>query len=74
MKKVFLDFAKLPGKHLFQSENLAQVFSCECCKISKNVFFTEHLWWTASVKGRQNGEYIYKRNIQKHGQKKRSIH
>ena len=28
---------------------LAQVFSCEFCEISKNTFFTEHLWTTASV-------------------------
>ena len=27
---------------------LAQVFSCEFCEISKNIFFTEHLWTTAS--------------------------
>ena len=25
-----------------------QVFSCEFCEISKNAFFTEHLWATAS--------------------------
>ena len=24
------------------------MFSCEFCKISKNIFFTEHLWATAS--------------------------
>ena len=30
-------------------ETLAQVFSCEFCKISKNTFFTEHLWSIASV-------------------------
>ena len=48
----------LIGKHLRQSlffnkaagfrpekEALAQVFSCGFCKISKNTFFTEHLWW-----------------------------
>ena len=28
-------------------ETLAQVFSCEFCEISKNTFFTEHLWVTA---------------------------
>ena len=28
---------------------LAQVFSCEFCQISKNIFFTEHLWATASI-------------------------
>ena len=27
---------------------MAQVFSCEFCKISKSTFFTEHLWATAS--------------------------
>ena len=26
-----------------ERETLAQVFSCEFCKISKNIFFTEHL-------------------------------
>ena len=28
---------------------LAQVFSCEFCEISKNTFFTEHLWWLLLV-------------------------
>ena len=28
---------------------LAQVFSCEFCKISENTFFTEHLRTTVSV-------------------------
>ena len=32
-----------------KKETLAQVFSCEFCEISKNTFFTEHLWDTASV-------------------------
>ena len=27
-----------------------QVFSCEFCEISKNTFFTEHLWTSASNK------------------------
>ena len=31
-----------------KKEALAQVFSCEFCQISKNTFFTEHLWATAS--------------------------
>ena len=31
-----------------KKETLAQVFSCEFCEISKNTFFTEHLWTTAS--------------------------
>ena len=32
-----------------QKETLAQVFSCEFCEISKNTFFIEHPWTTASV-------------------------
>ena len=32
-----------------KKETLAQVFSYEFCEISKNTFFTEHLWTTASV-------------------------
>ena len=34
---------------LLKKETLAQVFSCEFCEISKNTFFTEHLWTTASI-------------------------
>ena len=34
---------------LLKKETLAQVFSCEFYEISKNTFFTEHLWTTASV-------------------------
>ena len=29
---------------ILAKETLAQVFFCEFCKISKNIFFTEHLW------------------------------
>ena len=32
-----------------QKETLVRVFSCEFCKFSKNTFFTEHLWTTASI-------------------------
>ena len=31
-----------------KTETLAQVFFCEFCKIYKNIFFTEHLWATAT--------------------------
>ena len=34
--------------NFIKKENLAQVFSCEFCEISKNTFFIEHLWKTAS--------------------------
>ena len=37
--------------NFIKKEALAQVFSYEFCEISKNTFFTEHLWATASVNG-----------------------
>ena len=57
-KDVLRNSAKFTGKHLCPSlffdifikkETLAQVFSCEFCEISKNTFFTEHLWVIASI-------------------------
>ena len=38
----------MPGLQLYQKESLAQVFFCEFCEISKNTFFTEYVWKTAS--------------------------
>ena len=35
--------------NFIKKETLAQVFSCEFCKISENTFFTEHLRTTASI-------------------------
>ena len=34
--------------NFIKKEILAQVLSCEFCIISKNTFFTEHVWATAS--------------------------
>ena len=34
--------------NFIKKEALAQMFFCEFCEISKNTFFTEHLWATAS--------------------------
>ena len=62
MKGILRNFAKFTGKPLHHSlflnkvadlncimkETLAQVFSCEFCKYSKNTFFTEHLGTTVS--------------------------
>ena len=59
-KKRCWNFAKFTGKHLSQvlffnkKDTLAQVFSCEFCEISKNTFFTERVWMTAS-------EFLYLR-------------
>ena len=63
-KGVLRNFAKFTGKYLCQGlffkkvagaacnfikkETLAQVFSCEFCEISKNIFFTEQLRTTTS--------------------------
>ena len=35
--------------NFIKKEILAQKFSCEFCEISKNTFFAEHLWTTASA-------------------------
>ena len=73
---VLRNFAKLTGKHPCQSlfliesqpcnfikkETLAQVFSCEFCKISKNTFFTEHLWATASITTRSSMSKVHRAN------------
>ena len=41
--------ARVSGScNFIKKEILAQVFSCEFCEISKNTFFTEHLWVTVS--------------------------
>ena len=44
----FNKFADLGDCNFIKKETLALVFSSEFCKISKNTFFTEHLWMTAS--------------------------
>ena len=43
--------SELRPAFVFKKNALAQVFSCEFCEISKNTFFTEHLWTTASADG-----------------------
>ena len=40
VEKVFLKAC-----NFIKIENLARVFSCEFCEISKNTLFTEHLRW-----------------------------
>ena len=41
-------YFKIKLQAFIKKETLALVFSCEFCEISKNAFFTEHLWGTAS--------------------------
>ena len=38
----------LRNSHNSQEKRLCQSLSCEFCEISKNTFFAEHLWMTAS--------------------------
>ena len=52
VKKVFLEISQNSQENtcarvcnFIKKETLAQLFSCEFCEISKNIFFTEHLWW-----------------------------
>ena len=45
----FNKVAGLRPSNLFEKEPLAQLFTCEIREISKNTFFTEHLWSTASI-------------------------
>ena len=46
--RFFNKVAGLRPATLLKKEALAQVFSWEVCKISKNTFYTEHHWATAS--------------------------
>ena len=61
-KGVLRNFGKFTGQHMCQclflnkadfvnnkKETLAQVFSCEFCKIFKKIFFTEHLRTTTAA-------------------------
>ena len=50
VKGVLRNFHKTCRKHYYfiKKETLTQVFSCKFCEISKNTFFTGHLWTTAS--------------------------
>ena len=73
-KSVLRYFAKFTGKHMCQSfyfnkvadqacnfikiQILAQVFSCEFSKISKNTSFTEYVWVTASIKQPKTRIYL----------------
>ena len=50
-ENVFLEISQNSQENNFiKKETLALVFSCEFCEISKNTFFTEHLWATAAVR------------------------
>ena len=46
----FLIKLQVLAYNFIEKETLAHVFSYEFCEISKNTFFIEHLWATASDK------------------------
>ena len=48
MPESFLIKLHVQAFNFITKETLAQLFSCEFWEISKNTFFTEHLWATAS--------------------------
>ena len=37
---------QVEASNFIHKETQTQVFSCEFCEISNNIFFTEHLWVT----------------------------
>ena len=45
-KGALKNFVNFSGKHFIKKETLVQVFSFEFFQISKNTFFTEHVWAT----------------------------
>ena len=45
----FLTKLQASGLQLYLKRDSAHVLSCEFCEISKNTFFTEHIWTTASI-------------------------
>ena len=56
-KSVFLEISQNSQENNFlKKETPAQVFSCEFCEISKNTFFAEHLWKTASEESSLSNE------------------
>ena len=55
-------FLEIQACNFIKKATLTQVFSCEFCEISKNTFFIEHLWATAStIKQMRNWQLIGKR-------------
>ena len=49
IKKGVLENFPIFSCNFVKKETLAPGFSCEFCKIFKNILFTEHLWLTASI-------------------------
>ena len=45
----FLIKLQTKAYNFIKKETLAQVFSCKFCEISKNTFFKEHFWASASA-------------------------
>ena len=57
MNKLLIDNES--SHRMRKKETLVQVFSWEFCKICNGIFFTEHLWATASEE-KQPGKYSRK--------------
>ena len=80
-KGVLKKFAKFTGKHRARvsvPEALAQMFSCEFCKISKSTFFTKYLdkvlYKTPPVAGSLHPNIQYKVSTNNHSRIERETH
>ena len=56
-------FCRPQACNFIKKETLAQVFSCEFCKISKNTFFTEQFRATASSFSRNTKPFSYDHQV-----------
>ena len=57
--RAFLMKLQASACNFIKKEALSQVFPCEFCEISKNIFFTEHLWATTSTLCKKQNHSIY---------------
>ena len=65
-KRGLLKFCKIRRKTPVPvSEKETQIFPWEFCEISKNIFFTEHLWTTASIYFNLKSKYFLKTSLVK---------
>ena len=47
MQKIYRRTPMPKARNVIKKKTLEQMVSCEFCKISKNIFLTEHTWTTA---------------------------
>ena len=58
MQKIYRRTPMPKARNFIKKKTLEQMVSCEFCKISKNIFLTEHTWTTAFTNSaKENPEY-----------------